>query len=63
MVEQCLRYDGDNIRAVYIYENYDITRIPADAFTGAAYLEVSCLPVTSNTVQCRYNAIHFYPKF
>ena len=41
MVEQCLRYDDDNIKGVYIYRNYNITKIPADAFLGAAYLEVS----------------------
>ena len=41
MVEQCLKYDDDNIKGVYIYRNYDITKIPANAFRGAAYLEVS----------------------
>ena len=41
MVEQCLKYDDDNIKGVYIYHNYNITKIPANAFLWAAYLEVS----------------------
>ena len=41
MVEQCLRYADENIKSVYIYENYNITKIPANAFLGATYLEVS----------------------
>ena len=41
MMEQCLRYDDDNIKGVFIYHNYNITKIPADAFLGAARLEVS----------------------
>ena len=41
MAEQCLVYDDDNITAVFIYRNYDIIKIPADAFLGATYLEVS----------------------
>ena len=45
MVEQCLRYDDDSITAVDIFENYDIIQIPADAFTGAAYLKVSWLSI------------------
>ena len=45
MVEQCLTYDDDNIKAVYIYHNYTITKIPANALLGAAYLEVSWYPI------------------
>ena len=41
MMEHCLTYDYDNIKGVYIYRNYNITKIPADAFLGAARLEVS----------------------
>ena len=41
MMEKCLRYDDDNIKGVYIYHNYNINKIPADAFLGAARLEVS----------------------
>ena len=37
MVEQCLTYDDDNIKGVYIYHNYTITKIPANALLGAAY--------------------------
>ena len=44
-VEQCLKYDDDNIKGVYIYHNYDITKIPANAFLGAAYLKVSWHPI------------------
>ena len=60
MVEQCLRYhnndnennDNSNISAVYIYKKYDITQIPANAFTGATYLEVSW-----NNTKKIYNAV------
>ena len=45
MVEQCLRYDKDNIKAVYIYRNHNISKIPANAFLGATYLEVSWNPI------------------
>ena len=41
MMEQCLKYDFDQIKAVYIYRNYNITKIPANAFLGAPYLKVS----------------------
>ena len=40
MVEKCLRYADENIKSVYIYDNYNITIIPANAFLGATYLEV-----------------------
>ena len=45
MVEQCLKYDDDNIKAVYVYHNYVITKIPANALVGAAYLEVCWYPI------------------
>ena len=45
MVEQCLKYDDDSIKGVYIYHNCDITKIPANALLGAAYLEVSWYPI------------------
>ena len=51
MEEQCLRYDNDDFTAVYIYKNDDITQIPAKAFTGATYLEVSW-----HTIQMIYSA-------
>ena len=41
MVEQCLKYADENIKSVYIYDNCNITKIPANAFLGATYLEVS----------------------
>ena len=51
MVEQCLKYDYDNIKAAYIYLNYNITKIPADAFLGAAYLKVICYPIQNNMMR------------
>ena len=51
MVEQCLKYDDDNIKGVYIYHNYDITKIPANALLGAAYLEVSWYPIENYIIQ------------
>ena len=48
MMEQCLRYDYDQIRAVYIYRNYNITEIPANAFRGAPYLKVTWHPTQNN---------------
>ena len=38
-------YDDDSMKGVYIYRNYNITKIPANAFIGAAYLEVSWYPI------------------
>ena len=40
MVKQCLTHSKEDIIAVYIYKNYNITDIPANGFLGATYLEV-----------------------
>ena len=43
MVENCLRYADADMKGVYIYQNHNITEIPANAFLGATYLKVSWL--------------------
>ena len=50
MVKQCLEYDYNNNKAVHIYRNYNITKIPANAFTGATYLKVSWHPIRHDDV-------------
>ena len=44
MVNKCLVYEDGNITEVRIYKGYEMTEIPANAFLGAPYLEVSLEP-------------------
>ena len=48
IMKQCLRYDYHNIKAVNFYRNYNIIKIPTNAFLGATYLKVSWHSIRHN---------------
>ena len=53
MMKQCsLRYSENNIQAIRIRHNHNITTIPANAFLGATCLEVS--------ISCRTSILYIY---
>ena len=54
MMEQCLKYSDKKITGIYVYDNYNITKIPTDAFRGATYLELS------NSCRTKYIYIYKY---
>ena len=55
IAEKCLGYFNENIEAVDILMNYNITNLPADAFRGASYIKVTHYYTITHT--------HIYTKF